>query len=387
MIVYRDAIETYHAITRIPRLEMPYTHELVVEWLKGVSHRIRDKWGNEFRSLDWFEIKALTWIGKPLFTEVPAEDTELPKDTSFHGDIVPPWPTDLGGVEPTPFEGTTFPPSRPRTHPPEEPIRYPPRYPSSFPPMDPRSYPPRDPKGYPSSNSKTFPPIDPRRPRYPSEPESKRYPPPREPVFPTGSRGDAPKSKPRQGDDEFHKMRPLALQKLVKKYDGSKDPYDHVAAFRQAIHAEQVTDTHTQFEGFGLTLESKALSWFQTLESEIKTSFERLEKDFIVAFSKMGIKHNAVGLISSFKQKDQETVRDCVNKLKQYIARFLEVEKPSQTRLVSIFLEILRNKTLHAHLYAKKHSTFNSCCMDAMDYDENCELSMHDNLGWKELCR
>ena len=41
-----------------------------------------------------------------------------------------------------------------------------------------------------------------------------------------------------------------------------------MAAFRQAIHAEQVTDTHTQIEGFGLTLESKALSWFQTLESE-----------------------------------------------------------------------------------------------------------------------
>ena len=93
----------------------------------------------------------------------------------------------------------------------------------------------------------------------------------------------------------------------------------------------------------------------------------------------MGIKHNAVGLIYSFKQKDQEIVRDCVNKLKQYIARCPKVEKPSQTRLVSIFLESLRNKTLHAHLYAKKHSTFNACCMDAMDYDDNCELSTHDN--------
>ena len=144
MIVYRDAIETYYATTCIPRLEMPYMHELVVERLKGVSHRIQDKWGNEFRSLDWFEIKALTWIGKPLFTKVPAEDTALPEDTTFHGDTVPPRPIDLGGVEQTPSGGTTpiFPPSGPKTeettgnihqlfqffmgtqeaHPPEEPI-------------------------------------------------------------------------------------------------------------------------------------------------------------------------------------------------------------------------------------------------------------------------
>ena len=57
-------------------------------------------------------------------------------------------------------------------------------------------------------------------------------------------------------------MRPSALQNLVKKYDGSGDPYDHVAIFRQVVHAEQVTNTHMKIEGFGLTLESKSLSWF-----------------------------------------------------------------------------------------------------------------------------
>ena len=100
----------------------------------------------------------------------------------------------------------------------------------------------------------------------------------------------------RQGGDS-KKVRPSALQKLVKKYDGSGDPFDHIAAFKQAIHAEQVLDTHTQIKGFGLTLESKALSWFQTLEIVSKTSFKRLEKDFIGSFLKMGLKHNAVALI------------------------------------------------------------------------------------------
>lgn len=79
-----------------------------------------------------------------------------------------------------------------------------------------------------------------------------------------------------------------------------------------------------------MTLESKVLSWFQTLELEGKHSYEGLERDFIAAFSKMGIKHNAVAQIYAFKKKDHETVRDCVNRLKQYIIRCPEEEKPSQ---------------------------------------------------------
>ena len=162
---------------------------------------------------------------------------------------------------------------------------------------------------------------------------------------------------------------------MVKKYDGSGDPFDHIAAFRQAVHAEQVSDSHTKVEGFGLTLESKALTWFQTLEPPSKTSFKRLEKEFIGSFSKMGLKHNAVALIYSFEQREHELVRDSVSQLRQYVNRCPNNEKPSQGRLISIFLEGLKNKLLHAHLYSKRHTTFQECCIDAIDYDDNFELS------------
>ena len=109
-------------------------------------------------------------------------------------------------------------------------------------------------------------------------------------------------------DDYHRRVRPSTLQKMVKKYDGRSDPHDHMAAYKQVVHAEQVTDTHTQIEGFGLTLESKALTWFQTLGPESKISLNRLEEDFIAAFSKMGIKHNVVAQIYSFFQKENESV-------------------------------------------------------------------------------
>ena len=109
-------------------------------------------------------------------------------------------------------------------------------------------------------------------------------------------------------------MSPSTLQKLVKKYDGSKDPHDHIASFKQVLRAEQVSDSHTKIEGFGLTLEGKALSWFQSLEPGEETTFQSLEKDFTAAFSKMDIKHNAVAQIFAFRQKEHESVRDCVNR-------------------------------------------------------------------------
>ena len=103
----------------------------------------------------------------------------------------------------------------------------------------------------------------------------------------------------------------------------------------------------------------------------MKINFQNLEKDFIVVFSKMGIKHNIVAQIYASKQKEHDLVRDCVTRLKKNITRCLEEEKTSQIRLISIFLKGLQNKTLHA----KKHTCFNECCLDAMDYDDNFDMS------------
>ena len=133
-------------------------------------------------------------------------------------------------------------------------------------------------------------------------------------------------------------MRPSQFQKWVNKYNGSVDPYNRLATFRQVVRGEQITNLHTQVKGFGLTLECNTLSLFQTLEPDTFEDFEALENEFIVAFSKMGIKHNVVALIYGFVQKENESVRDCANRLQQYISRYPKGKMPSSPRLVSIFL-------------------------------------------------
>ena len=149
-----------------------------------------------------------------------------------------------------------------------------------------------------------------------------------------GPMGDFP-GRPSGAPSNPRKIRPSDFKKLVDKFDGSKDPYNHMANFRQVMRAEQVFDWHTQFEGFGMTLDSVALSWFQAIPRNTYSNLEDMEKDFIEAFSKTGIKHNTVALIYNFKQASHESVRECSNRLRQYILRCPNEEVPSQERLVS----------------------------------------------------
>ena len=126
-------------------------------------------------------------------------------------------------------------------------------------------------------------------------------------------------------------------------------------------------DLHTKVEGFVLTLEGWALSWFQMLNLSEYLSYKALEKDFIATFSKTRLKHDVLSQIHGFKQKNDKSMWDGGNLLRQYLARCPEEEMLSQEILVSIFLEGLKNKDLHATLYMKHHKNLNQCINDSID--------------------
>ena len=61
----------------------------------------------------------------------------------------------------------------------------------------------------------------------------------------------------------------------------------------------------------------------------------------------MGIKHNALTQILDFKQKEKETVRDAIGRLEALILHCPPREMPEEDRLISYFLESLRDRNLH----------------------------------------
>ena len=160
------------------------------------------------------------------------------------------------------------------------------------------------------------------------------------------------KTRGKNDEPVGRQIRLTVLQKFSKKFDGTGDPYEHVAQFNQLVYAEGVTDVHTKVQGFGLTLSGSALSWFQTLKPNVLYDYDIMIKKFIEAHTKIGIKHNTVTLIQNFKQGDRETLRQGIDRMKQYIARCPESEVPKQERLVSYFLEGLRYSNLFMMLFS-----------------------------------
>ena len=54
---------------------------------------------------------------------------------------------------------------------------------------------------------------------------------------------------------ETRRVRLANFQKWDKKFNGSGDPYDHLASFKQVARVEQVNELCTKVEEFGLNLE------------------------------------------------------------------------------------------------------------------------------------
>ena len=84
--VYKDSQNDYFGTTQFLNDARPSFHSLMFESLGGKPSHIIDRWGNEYWTLDWSEVRDLTWKGQPLFTQVtltrmarPSEPTTLLK--------------------------------------------------------------------------------------------------------------------------------------------------------------------------------------------------------------------------------------------------------------------------------------------------------------------
>ena len=247
-----------------PMDRLPEKHVIVEETWGRSEPEYKDNLGNKYVKMSWEEIMNITYLGVPLFADFSPRATAIPNETAYSGETITQKPkpyneqrVDGNRDRAQGSTGATWgtSPSQPKVAGKNDTRR---------------GQPPNmgDWRRVVASQTTREPPRPP--PRMPEDPFNPRR----------GGHG-------RRHDDEYsRKVRPSTLQKLVKKYDGSGDPYDHIASFRQVVHAEQVTDTHTKIEGFGLTLEGKALSWFQTLDPSMKETQESLKEDFVAAFSK-----------------------------------------------------------------------------------------------------
>ena len=195
--VFKDSLDVYYATTKLPYLDTPIRHKLTLQKIEDQT-RIVDTYGSQFRTLEWYEIRNLKWKGQPLFYVASPTTTARPGDRAYEDETRVPTVVHHTS-RPSMSEGTTV----------QQPMP-PPRATSLH-----------------DHSARVTP--DAGRPG-PLRPMGRVDSPPLEPYV--------PRPIQRHEDEHHRKVRPSALQKMVKKYDGSGDPYDHVAAYRQAVHAE-----------------------------------------------------------------------------------------------------------------------------------------------------
>ena len=67
-------------------------------------------------------------------------------------------------------------------------------------------------------------------------------------------------------------------------------------------------------------------------------------------------------------------VRDVIGKLKALILWCPPREMPAEDRLISCFLESLRDRNLHLQLFGQKHTKLKECFVDALLYEDKCTM-------------
>ena len=88
--IYKDDQNTYFGTTRLLTETLPNLQVLVVESFGGKPSRIRDRFGNEYRTLDWSEVRSLTLKGQPLFTHISPTKTARPNEPAYTAQTIEP---------------------------------------------------------------------------------------------------------------------------------------------------------------------------------------------------------------------------------------------------------------------------------------------------------
>ena len=80
-----------------------------------------------------------------------------------------------------------------------------------------------------------------------------------------------------------HPLPPKFKMPSLDSYDGTRDPFDHIAAFKTTMHLQGVPD-EIMCKAFPTTLKGPARVWFSKIPPNSVSSFEELSKLFVKNF-------------------------------------------------------------------------------------------------------
>ena len=139
------------------------------------------------------------------------------------------------------------------------------------------------------------------------------------------------------------------LPSLVS-YDGTRDPFDHIATFKTTMHLQGVLD-EIMCRAFPITLKGPARVWFSKIPPNSVSSFEELSKLFVNNFIGEQRHKRSSSSLLTIEQGENES-------LQSFITRFnreaLSVDEVDDKLLLAAFHNGVNSDLFIHKLYEKE---------------------------------
>ncbi|KAL0374128.1 UNVERIFIED_CONTAM: hypothetical protein Sradi_3328500 [Sesamum radiatum] len=165
----------------------------------------------------------------------------------------------------------------------------------------------------------------------------------------------------------------------LPKYDGTKDPLEHVAAFELVMNLYGQSNV-INAKLFVTTLTGKTQEWFTSLPSGGIESFEQLIQKFTFHFASKRKQKRSATYLFNIRQKEDES-------LKNFIGRFnnetLEVQDLRIDMIVSILIHGLKKGPLASALARDPPEDIEQLMKVAQKYIDEEEINAMKDGEWQ----
>nr|POE61488.1 hypothetical protein CFP56_46518 [Quercus suber] len=118
-----------------------------------------------------------------------------------------------------------------------------------------------------------------------------------------------------------------------KFYDGTKDPLDHIGAFKTILNLQQTPD-EVICRSFLATLRGAARVWFSKLPESSIENFEQLSDSFVRHFIGRQRHKRPTSYLLTIRQQEGESLRDYVKRFNKAV---LEIDKADDQVIMMTF--------------------------------------------------
>ena len=125
-------------------------------------------------------------------------------------------------------------------------------------------------------------------------------------------------------------------------YDGTKDPFDHIGAFKTILNLQQTPD-EVICRSFPATLRGVARVWFSKLPASSILNFEQLSDSFVRHFIGGQRHKRPTSYLLTVRQQERESLRDYVKRFNKAV---LEIDEADDQVIILTFQARLNNPDL-----------------------------------------